>query len=101
MDIRDFQNRCMEGKIKWSVHAAARILQRGISREDIIHCIMHGEIIEEYPNYWLNPACLIFGYSINNKIIHVVVGIDTYIHIITAYYPNTEKFQKDLKTRRS
>lgn len=61
---------------------------------------MDGEIIEEYPNYWLNPACLIFGYSTDNKIIHVVVGVDNYIHIITAYFPDTGKFESDLKTRK-
>ena len=41
------------------------------------------------------------GYTINDKIIHVVAGSDgKYIYIITAYFPNTIKFEKDLKTRR-
>lgn len=61
---------------------------------------MGGEIIEQYPEYWLNPACLIFGYSINNKIMHIVVGLDTYVHIVTAYFPTAEKFESDMKTRR-
>lgn len=61
---------------------------------------MGGEIIEQYPEYWLNPACLIFGYSINNKITHIVVGLDTYVHIVTAYFPTAEKFESDMKTRR-
>ncbi|MDD6037870.1 MAG: DUF4258 domain-containing protein, partial [bacterium] len=34
-------------------------------------------------------------------VIHVVVGNDgEYIYIITAYYPNTAKFEDDLKTRK-
>ncbi len=73
---------------------------KGISRKDVINCIMSGEIIEQYPDYWLNPACLIFGYSIDNKIMHVVVGVDDYIHIVTAYFPSKEKFQSDMKTRK-
>ena len=41
------------------------------------------------------------GYTINDKIIYVVAGSDgKYIYIITAYFPNTIKFEKDLKTRR-
>ncbi|MFG6377538.1 MAG: DUF4258 domain-containing protein [Lachnospiraceae bacterium] len=100
MDIEKIKELCSQSKIKWSGHAAERIQQRGISREDVINCIMGGEIIEEYPEYWLNPACLIFGYSVNNKIIHVVIGLDNYIHIVTAYFPNEEKFEPDMKTRK-
>ena len=88
--IIDVRNKCTEGKIKWSAHAAARIQQRGISRNDVISCIENGEIIEEYPDYWLNPACLIFGYAVDNKILHVVVG----------YYPDSGTFEADMKTRK-
>ncbi len=100
MQIEEIQRLCSQSKIKWSGHASERIQQRGISREDVINCIMHGEIIEDYPDYWLNPASLIFGYSVNGKIIHVVVGIDNYIHIVTAYYPDKTKFESDMKTRK-
>ena len=100
MKIEEIQKLCSQSKIKWSGHAAERIQQRGISREDVLNCIMDGEIIEDYPDYWLNPACLIFGYSVNNKILHVVVGIDDYIHIVTAYFPDKTKFEADMKTRK-
>ncbi|MDE7313266.1 MAG: DUF4258 domain-containing protein [Eubacterium sp.] len=60
----------------------------------------HGKIIEDYPDHWLNPACLIFSYTISNKIIHVVVGLDDYVHIITAYFPDSSKFESDMKTRK-
>ncbi|MCM1160972.1 MAG: DUF4258 domain-containing protein [Roseburia sp.] len=62
---------------------------------------MSGEIIEDYPDDFPHPSCLIFGYTINRKILHTVVGSDSeYLYIITAYYPNTKKFMEDLKTRR-
>ena len=50
-----------------------------------------------------NPtfSCLIFGYSINGKILHIVAGCDNMkIYVITVYYPDTKKFEDDLKTRR-
>ena len=100
LSIENIRAKCKAGDIKWSAHAAARILQRGISREDIIHCIMDGEIIEEYPDYWLSPACLIFGHTKADTIIHVVVGVDDMVHIVTAYYPDEIKFMPDMKTRR-
>ena len=34
--IRDL---CNQRKIKWSVHAAARMQEREISRKDVISCI--------------------------------------------------------------
>ncbi len=60
-----------------------------------------GEIIEDYPNDYPNPSCLMFGYTLNDRVIHVVIGYDVEnIYIITAYYPNTDKFELDMKTRR-
>lgn len=75
--------------------------ERDISRADVKKCVFEGEIIEDYPDDFPHPSCLIFGFTINDKIIHVVAGSDVkYIYIITAYFPNTIKFENDLKTRR-
>ena len=88
-------------KIKWSVHCFERMQERNISRGDVKNCILNGEIIEDYPNDFPYPSCLIFGYTIKEKVIHVVAGSDgEYIYIITAYFPNKEKFEDDLKTRK-
>lgn len=75
--------------------------ERDISRADVKNCIMHGEIIEDYPDDFPHPSCLIFGCTVKNKIIHVVASMDDInMGIITVYYPNTEKFESDLKTRK-
>lgn len=101
MNIEQLQDLCIQAKIKWSQHGLERIQERDISRADVKNCIMHGEIIEDYPDDYPHPSCLIFGCAVNNKIIHVVVGCDgDYIYIITAYVPNIEKFEDDLKTRK-
>ena len=90
-----------DNKIKWSVHCLERMGERDISRADVKNCICNGEIIEDYPNDFPHPSCLIFGYSVNNKILHVVVGTnEEELYIITAYFPNSDKFESDMKTRR-
>ena len=62
---------------------------------------MTGEIIEQYPDDFPFPSCLIFGYTMDNRVIHVVISSEGSCgRIITAYIPNTEKFESDLKTRR-
>lgn len=92
---------CQKRKIKWSTHAAARIRERGLHREDILECIAKGELIEDYPEDFPYPSCLIYGHAVDGRVIHVVVGCDEeYAYIITAYIPNLDKFENDLKTRK-
>lgn len=66
------------------------------------NCIMHGEIIENYPDDFPYPSCLIYGYTINDRsVIHVVVSCNgENIGIITAYFPDLDEFENDLKTRK-
>ena len=51
---------------------------------------MHGEIIENYPDDFPHPSCLIYGYTINDRsVIHVVVSCNgENIGIINAYFPD-------------
>ena len=101
MEIQEIKEILKQSKIKWSSHCLERMQERDISRADVKKCIENGEIIEDYPEDFPHPSCLIFGYNVNNKVIHVVVGKDSeYIYIITAYIPNTTKFEEDLKTRK-
>ena len=93
---------CIDKKeIKWSVHCLERMQERDISRADVKNCVKIGTIIEDYPEDFPHPSCLIFGYTIDEKVLHVVVGMDeNSLYIITSYFPNTVKFEDDLKTRR-
>ena len=101
VQIEDIQIFCKRSKIKWYQHALERMQERDISRADVKNCLMGGEIIEDYPDDFPHPSCLVFGYAVNNKIIHVVVSMDKEnIGIITVYYPSTGKFESDLKTRK-
>ena len=75
--------------------------ERNISRADVKNGIVTGEIIDDYPDDYTNPSFLIFGYNISGQILHIVAGCDSInVYIITAYYPDTNKFENDLKTRR-
>lgn len=74
---------------------------RGISIDDIISCINNGEIIEQYPDDYPFPSCLILGSSVSNLFIHVVVGSDLKtLWIVTAYYPDINKWDADFKVRK-
>ena len=101
MKINEIQDFCSLSRIKWYKHALERMQERDISRTDVINCLMCGEIIEDYPDDFPHPSCLVWGYTISKKIIHVVVSIDSEnVGIITAYFPSEEKFKDNFKTRK-
>ncbi|MDO4893393.1 MAG: DUF4258 domain-containing protein [Eubacteriales bacterium] len=89
------------GYIVWSVHALERLQERGITKADVLNVLYNGRIIEQYPNAFPYPACLILGTCIKGKLLHVVCGSDgTAIKIITAYFPDNEKFDEKGETRK-
>ncbi|MEG0275232.1 MAG: DUF4258 domain-containing protein [Longicatena sp.] len=97
MQIEDLIKCSANNAIKWSLHAMKRLRERKIMIDDFINCIKTGEIIEDYPL----PSCLIFGYSLDDEPLHIVVGCDDQtIYAITAYYPNPDEWEDDLKTRK-
>lgn len=101
MTIEQIQALCKERNIGWSLHVAEMMMKRGIDRADVLNCLENGEIIEDYPDSFPNPSCLVFGHSVSNRILHTVVGLKSdMLMIITAYYPDNIKFEDDLRTRR-
>ena len=101
MQIETIQELVKKEKIAWSKHFSKRLREREFTEEDVVCCIMHGEIIEDYPYAYPYPACLIYGLTIREKVFHVVVGTnEDCVYMITGYFPNLEKFETDLKTRR-
>ncbi len=101
LNIELLQKLCNNNRVVWSVHASERLQQRGILRKDVNKAISTGKIIEQYPESYPYPACLILGLNLNNKYIHVVCGCNgEYIKIITAYYPASDKFESDGETRK-
>lgn len=101
IDINKLREYANQHKLFMSQHASNRCEQRRITKEDIKNCILTGEIIEQYSGDFPWPSCLIFGYSADNKIIHVAASDSGEASkIITAYVPDTETFESDLKTRK-
>lgn len=101
LDIEIIREYIAREKVYWSKHCLNRLNQRNILIKDIKNAINNGKIIEYYYEDYPYPSCLIIGYSINNKILHIVCGIsDEFIYMITAYYPYINKWEDDMKTRR-
>ncbi len=101
LQLSDLQVLCAEHKIRWTNHILTRLLQRGIMLADVENAVMHGEIIEQYPDDYPNPSCLILGAATADRKLHVVCGSDgTLLWMITAYYPVVDRWEKDFRKRR-
>ena len=100
MNIDNFRQYCSDDRIQITEHALMRCRERNIMLNDIERCIMRGEIIEEYPDDYPYPSALIC-LSNNIKPIHVLAGLgDNEIWIITAYYPDPQKWTHDYTRRK-
>lgn len=74
---------------------------RMISTKEVRSVVFEGEIIEDYPNDVRGHSCLMLGYGVNRRPVHVVCAPKPeYLAIVTAYLPNTEQWETDLQTRR-
>lgn len=101
MDIEDLRTLNKPEHIAITEHARRRLVERGISVNDIIRCIDTGEIIKQYEDDKPFPSCLILGAAIDEEYIHVVVSHDSeWIYLITAYHPDPDVWDPDFKTRK-
>lgn len=101
LTIDELQKICTPENIILTIHAAKRLEQRGVSLKEVIDCIMTGEIIEQYPNDYPYPGCLVLGNKSTIKPLHTVIGTNgEQLWIVAAYYPAHEKWCADFKTRR-
>lgn len=101
MNIETIRDMCKNGRIKWTIHVLRKLQERGIYREDVYHAIYNGKIIEQYPDDYPYPSCLVSGTDLQNNPIHVVIGSDgTILYLITAYLPDSAHFEEDNETRR-
>ena len=98
-----FIQQCIrERKIHWTFHVNMRLEGRFISRQKILESVSAFEIIEEYPEDKYLPSYLIYSQH-QGAIFHVLFAVDVAgdnIRIVTAYYPDKEEWEEDLKTRR-
>ncbi len=101
IDIETLKQYYKEDMVIVSEHAAERFRQRNIKARDIRHAVFNGEIIEQYPDDFPFPSCLILGNTSKGQYIHIVMSDEgSMSRIITAYYPDKHKWSEDFKVRK-
>lgn len=101
INIEKLRQYSAEDKIFVTNHAAERFRERRISIRDIYNAINNGEIIEQYPNDYPYPSCLVLGDNLRGEKIHIVLSDEgAASRIITAYFPDVDKWSEDFRVRR-
>lgn len=73
IDIKELQTMAVNtDDVILTQHVLERIRQREVERDDLFNIIINGEIIEQYPNDYPFPSCLILGNSIKGDPLHIV-----------------------------
>jgi hypothetical protein len=89
-------------RILFLPHAIRQISrpERMISTEEIRNAILHGEIIEEYPQDVRGESCLMLS-APGHRPVHVVCAPRAdYLAVITAYLPSPDKWSDDFRVRK-
>lgn len=101
ISITDLQKLCADGAIRWTEHVLKRLLQRDISQASVVQAVLSGEVIEQYPDDYPFPSCLLLGSTAAGTALHVVCGQGPgEVWMITAYRPDLAEWEDDLKTRK-
>lgn len=101
IDIEVLRNYFRNDVVYVTEHASERYRQRSIRTRDVRFAVGNGKIIEQYPEDFPFPSCLICGKDEKGKILHICMSDEgTTSRIITAYYPDINRWENDFKTRK-
>lgn len=78
-------------------HAVLRMLERGISKEQVFETLANCIEIEDYTTDFPYPSKLIYNNNIKNPL-HMVIAInenESQIIIVTLYIPDEQHFEKN------
>ena len=104
MNIDEICQLIREKRYEISLHAQQERLEDDLDISDVEAAIVHGEIIEDYPNDPRGASCLVAGQA-GIKSIHAVLGwarkrdgSERVLRVITVYRPQLPKWT-DSRTR--
>jgi hypothetical protein len=82
-----------ERQVKISLHAAEEALAEEITRREIEAVMLNAELLEDYPDWWLGPSCLVRGQTDLGRDLHIVASYSGLpVTIITVYEPRPPKW---------
>ena len=93
-----------EGSVRISEHGYDEIAADGLLARELVEGVETAEVVEDYPNYAKGPCVLLLQRTKDGRSVHTVWGLPTGhtspAVLITAYIPDSEKWEPGFKRRR-
>lgn len=92
--LLEIRHHLQAGEFEFTRHAFKRAVERNISDLEIIQTGANAIIIEDYPDDKYSPSCLLLGFTISSRALHIQVSrMDSdLLKIITIYEPNDDEW---------
>lgn len=103
MNIRKRILKVAKQRIIFTTHALDEMNNEEeiITVDEVKNVILHGEIIEEYPEDKRGHSCLLVGFPGTKRPVHVICAPkEEYLAVITTYVPEPAKWKNNFKTRK-
>jgi hypothetical protein len=100
--IEEIRAKIAQDQFEFSQHAVDQSIIRHISVQEVREMIADGQVIEDYPDDKYGPSCLIFGFTLKRRPLHVQCSYPSrpLVKIITLYEPDP-KLWIDFRVRRT
>ncbi len=94
--IEEIRSHLINGQFEFSHHGFRRSIERNISESEIRETGKDAMIIEDYSDDKYSPSCLLLGFTIAGRPLHIqVTRIETspsLIKIVTIYQPDEDEW---------
>lgn len=92
--INEIRQKVAQDQFEFSQHAVDQSIIRQISVQELRQALAIGEIIEDYPDDKYGPSCLILGFTLVNRPVHIQCSYPSrpLIKIITVYEPDPNQW---------
>jgi len=100
--IEEICAKIAQGQFEYPQHAFDQSIIRHVSVSELREAFADCEIIEDYPDDKYGPSCLLHGYTVKQRPLHIQCSNSSrpLVKIITIYEPDAELWI-DFKTRRT
>lgn len=88
--IEEIRRKIERMEYEYSLHAADQSMLRRIARREVEEAFQSGIVIENYPSDKYGPSCLVLGYTVAGRPLHIQCThpVRVRIKIITVYEPD-------------
>ena len=88
------QTQVFQSQYYFSKHGDQERQNDNLSISEVEEALLHGRILEYYPDTGRGESCLVVGFTHQGKPVHVVCGKQReQLAIITLYIPSPPKFK--------